>query len=249
MTFFEKRRTKRNIQELNEKKFKNRAILLDFSVDKRDFLKAKAQTHRQLSVLPQSLQTNEKQGAEEKDGEEDGSADEDIEVSRKAPRKDKESRKEKNSKEAKEPKEESKERSKSEKKGKKDRDRSKSKGPEDLGKTVFVRSIPYDITQKDFERFFKKLAPISYAKVNIKTLITQRLICKIQLVINKLTESHNGTGFVKFENEEDAKKYIQISSELKDSNLSSSTLINLASKRFFETSIDKLYEMKKMTLN
>jgi RNA recognition motif-containing protein len=51
-----------------------------------------------------------------------------------------------------------------------------------MSDTIFVRSIPYEATEESFKLFFQKFGSIIYAK-----------LCK-----NRMTDTPNGTGFVKF---------------------------------------------------
>jgi RNA recognition motif-containing protein len=59
--------------------------------------------------------------------------------------------------------------------------------------TIFVRSIPYNTTEPELKKFFTIFGEIEYAKVKIKLS---------KLVINKITNENNGTGFVKFKAKE-----------------------------------------------
>jgi RNA recognition motif-containing protein len=51
-----------------------------------------------------------------------------------------------------------------------------------LDSTIFIRNIPYEADEKSLKKFMKGFGEI--------------LVCK--LVINKDTEEHKGTAFVKF---------------------------------------------------
>lgn len=71
-------------------------------------------------------------------------------------------------------------------------------GDADEGKTLFVRNIPMDATQHDLFRFFKRFGKLVYVKLCVdKSMLTLALI-------HRLTTLSKGTGFVKFENQQDA---------------------------------------------
>ena len=71
-------------------------------------------------------------------------------------------------------------------------------GDADEGKTLFVRNIPMDATQHDLFRFFKRFGKLVYVKLCVdKSVLTLALI-------HRLTTLSKGTGFVKFENQQDA---------------------------------------------
>ena len=71
-------------------------------------------------------------------------------------------------------------------------------GDADEGKTLFVRNIPMDATQRDLFRFFKRFGKLVYVKLCVdKSMPTLALI-------HRLTTLSKGTGFVKFENQQDA---------------------------------------------
>ena len=71
-------------------------------------------------------------------------------------------------------------------------------GDADEGKTLFVRNIPMDATQRDLFRFFKRFGKLVYVKLCVdKSVPTLALI-------HRLTTLSKGTGFVKFENQQDA---------------------------------------------
>ena len=71
-------------------------------------------------------------------------------------------------------------------------------GDADEGKTLFVRNIPMDATQHDLFRFFKRFGKLVYVKLCVdKSMPTLALI-------HRLTTLSKGTGFVKFENQQDA---------------------------------------------
>ena len=71
-------------------------------------------------------------------------------------------------------------------------------GDADEGKTLFVRNIPMDATQHDLFRFFKRFGKLVYVKLCVdKSRPTLALI-------HRLTTLSKGTGFVKFENQQDA---------------------------------------------
>ena len=71
-------------------------------------------------------------------------------------------------------------------------------GDADEGKTLFVRNIPMDATQRDLFRFFKRFGKVVYVKLCVdKSVFTLALI-------HRLTTLSKGTGFVKFENQQDA---------------------------------------------
>ena len=71
-------------------------------------------------------------------------------------------------------------------------------GDADEGKTLFVRNIPMDATQRDLFRFFKRFGKLVYVKLCVdKSMLTLALI-------HRLTTLSKGTGFVKFENQQDA---------------------------------------------
>ena len=71
-------------------------------------------------------------------------------------------------------------------------------GDADEGKTLFVRNIPMDATQRDLFRFFKRFGKLVYVKLCVdKSVPTLALIYR-------LTTLSKGTGFVKFENQQDA---------------------------------------------
>ena len=71
-------------------------------------------------------------------------------------------------------------------------------GDADEGKTLFVRNIPMDATQRDLFRFFKRFGKLVYVKLCVdKSVFTLALI-------HRLTTLSKGTGFVKFENQQDA---------------------------------------------
>ena len=71
-------------------------------------------------------------------------------------------------------------------------------GDADEGKTLFVRNIPMDATQHDLFRFFKRFGKLVYVKLCVdKSVPTLALI-------HRLTTLSKGTGFVKFENQQDA---------------------------------------------
>ena len=71
-------------------------------------------------------------------------------------------------------------------------------GDADEGKTLFVRNIPMDATQRDLFRFFKRFGKLVYVKLCVdKSMSTLALI-------HRLTTLSKGTGFVKFENQQDA---------------------------------------------
>ena len=71
-------------------------------------------------------------------------------------------------------------------------------GDADEGKTLFVRNIPMDATQRDLFRFFKRFGKLVYVKLCVdKSVFTLALI-------HRLTTLSKGTGVVKFENQQDA---------------------------------------------
>ena len=71
-------------------------------------------------------------------------------------------------------------------------------GDADEGKTLFVRNIPMDATQRDLFRIFKRFGKLVYVKLCVdKSVFTLALI-------HRLTTLSKGTGFVKFENQQDA---------------------------------------------
>lgn len=66
------------------------------------------------------------------------------------------------------------------------------------GKTLFVRNIPMDATQKDLFRFFKRYGRLVYVK------LCQDKYARHEGATHRLTTLSKGTGFVKFEEQKDA---------------------------------------------
>ena len=66
------------------------------------------------------------------------------------------------------------------------------------GRTLFVRNIPMDATQKDLFRFFKRYGRLVYVK-----LCLDKYACRAGAT-RRLTTLSKGTGFVKFEEQKDA---------------------------------------------
>ncbi|XP_063366185.1 RNA-binding protein 28 [Cydia amplana] len=65
------------------------------------------------------------------------------------------------------------------------------------GRTVFVTNIPFSVDSDQLRAFVENTGPVQYA-----------LVC-----VDKLTEHSKGSGFVKFEKEEDAKTFLSLSAE------------------------------------
>lgn len=142
------------------------------------------QSVSKVQYLKQQQQESEEEKAEEKEEEE-----EEEEESEKEEKK--ESEKEKEEKE--EEKEDNHMEVEEEKK-----ERPSVIGDADEGKTLFVRNIPMDATQRDLFRFFKRFGKLVYVKLCVdKSVPTLALI-------HRLTTLSKGTGFVKFENQQDA---------------------------------------------
>ena len=144
------------------------------------------QSVSKVQYLKQQQQESEEEEAEEEEEEEKEEAEEKEEKEEK-----KESEKEKEEKE--EEKEDNHMEVEEEKK-----ERPSVIGDADEGKTLFVRNIPMDATQRDLFRFFKRFGKLVYVKLCVdKSVPTLALI-------HRLTTLSKGTGFVKFENQQDA---------------------------------------------
>ena len=66
------------------------------------------------------------------------------------------------------------------------------------GRTLFVRNIPMDATQKDLFRFFKRYGRLVYVKLCMDKYARRAGATR------RLTTLSKGTGFVKFEEQKDA---------------------------------------------
>lgn len=142
------------------------------------------QSVSKVQYLKQQQQESEEEKAEEEEEKEE-----------KAEEKEKEEKKE--SEKEKEEKEEEKEDNHMEVEEEK-KERPSVIGDADEGKTLFVRNIPMDATQRDLFRFFKRFGKLVYVKLCVdKSVPTLALI-------HRLTTLSKGTGFVKFENQQDA---------------------------------------------
>ena len=139
------------------------------------------QSVSKVQYLKQQQQEEEEESEEEEEEKED----------------EKEEEEEKEEKDEKEKEEEEKEDNQMEVEEEK-KERPSVIGDADEGKTLFVRNIPMDATQHDLFRFFKRFGKLVYVKLCVdKSVPTLALI-------HRLTTLSKGTGFVKFENQQDA---------------------------------------------
>ena len=135
----------------------------------------------------------QQQQESEDEEEEEGEKEEKAEKEEKEEEKEEESEKEEKEEESEEEKEDNHMEVEEEKK-----ERPSVIGDADEGKTLFVRNIPMDATQHDLFRFFKRFGKLVYVKLCVdKSVLTLALI-------HRLTTLSKGTGFVKFENQQDA---------------------------------------------
>lgn len=146
------------------------------------------QSVSKVQYLKQQQQESEEEKAEEEEEEKEEKAEE---------KEEKEEEEEESEKEEKEEEEEEKEDNHMEVEEEK-KERPSVIGDADEGKTLFVRNIPMDATQRDLFRFFKRFGKLVYVKLCVdKSMLTLALI-------HRLTTLSKGTGFVKFENQQDA---------------------------------------------
>ena len=148
------------------------------------------QSVSKVQYLKQQQQESEEE--EEEEGEK-----EEKEEKKESEKEKEEKEEEKESEKEKEEKEEEKEDNHMEVEEEK-KERPSVIGDADEGKTLFVRNIPMDATQRDLFRFFKRFGKLVYVKLCVdKSMLTLALI-------HRLTTLSKGTGFVKFENQQDA---------------------------------------------
>ena len=158
-------------------------IVCDQSVSKVQYLKQQQQEESEEEEEEEKEEKKEEE--EEAEEEEKKEEEEDEEEEEKEEEKKKEEKKEEKEDNHMEVEEEKKE-------------RPSVIGDADEGKTLFVRNIPMDATQRDLFRFFKRFGKLVYVKLCVdKSMPTLALI-------HRLTTLSKGTGFVKFENQQDA---------------------------------------------
>ena len=144
------------------------------------------QSVSKVQYLKQQQQESEEEKAEEEEEKEEKAEEKEEKEEKKESEKEKEEKEEEKEDNHMEVEEEKKE-------------RPSVIGDADEGKTLFVRNIPMDATQRDLFRFFKRFGKLVYVKLCVdKSMPTLALIYR-------LTTLSKGTGFVKFENQQDAK--------------------------------------------
>ena len=143
------------------------------------------QSVSKVQYLKQQQQESEEEKAEEEEEKEEKAEEKEEKEEKKESEKEKEEKEEEKEDNHMEVEEEKKE-------------RPSVIGDADEGKTLFVRNIPMDATQHDLFRFFKRFGKLVYVKLCVdKSVPTLALI-------HRLTTLSKGTGFVKFENQQDA---------------------------------------------
>ena len=143
------------------------------------------QSVSKVQYLKQQQQESEEEKAEEEEEKEEKAEEKEEKEEKKESEKEKEEKEEEKDDNHMEVEEEKKE-------------RPSVIGDADEGKTLFVRNIPMDATQRDLFRFFKRFGKLVYVKLCVdKSVPTLALI-------HRLTTLSKGTGFVKFENQQDA---------------------------------------------
>lgn len=143
------------------------------------------QSVSKVQYLKQQQQESEEEKAEEEEEKEEKAEEKEEKEEKKESEKEKEEKEEEKEDNQMEVEEEKKE-------------RPSVIGDADEGKTLFVRNIPMDATQHDLFRFFKRFGKLVYVKLCVdKSMLTLALI-------HRLTTLSKGTGFVKFENQQDA---------------------------------------------
>lgn len=143
------------------------------------------QSVSKVQYLKQQQQESEEEKAEEEEEKEEKAEEKEEKEEKKESEKEKEEKEEEKEDNHMEVEEEKKE-------------RPSVIGDADEGKTLFVRNIPMDATQCDLFRFFKRFGKLVYVKLCVdKSMSTLALI-------HRLTTLSKGTGFVKFENQQDA---------------------------------------------
>ena len=143
------------------------------------------QSVSKVQYLKQQQQESEEEKAEEEEEKEEKAEEKEEKEEKKESEKEKEEKEEEKEDNHMEVEEEKKE-------------RPSVIGDADEGKTLFVRNIPMDATQRDLFRFFKRFGKLVYVKLCVdKSMLTLALI-------HRLTTLSKGTGFVKFENQQDA---------------------------------------------
>lgn len=143
------------------------------------------QSVSKVQYLKQQQQESEEEKAEEEEEKEEKAEEKEEKEEKKESEKEKEEKEEEKEDNHMEVEEEKKE-------------RPSVIGDADEGKTLFVRNIPMDATQHDLFRFFKRFGKLVYVKLCVdKSMLTLALI-------HRLTTLSKGTGFVKFENQQDA---------------------------------------------
>lgn len=143
------------------------------------------QSVSKVQYLKQQQQESEEEKAEEEEEKEEKAEEKEEKEEKKESEKEKEEKEEEKEDNHMEVEEEKKE-------------RPSVIGDADEGKTLFVRNIPMDATQRDLFRFFKRFGKLVYVKLCVdKSVPTLALI-------HRLTTLSKGTGFVKFENQQDA---------------------------------------------
>ena len=143
------------------------------------------QSVSKVQYLKQQQQESEEEKAEEEEEKEEKAEEKEEKEEKKESEKEKEEKEEEKEDNHMEVEEEKKE-------------RPSVIGDADEGKTLFVRNIPMDATQHDLFRFFKRFGKLVYVKLCVdKSMPTLALIYR-------LTTLSKGTGFVKFENQQDA---------------------------------------------
>ena len=143
------------------------------------------QSVSKVQYLKQQQQESEEEKAEEEEEKEEKAEEKEEKEEKKESEKEKEEKEEEKEDNHMEVEEEKKE-------------RPSVIGDADEGKTLFVRNIPMDATQRDLFRFFNRFGKLVYVKLCVdKSVPTLALI-------HRLTTLSKGTGFVKFENQQDA---------------------------------------------
>lgn len=140
--------------------------------------------------LRQQKEESEEESEEEKDEESEEKEEEDEKMEEEK-EEDEKSEDEKMEEEKMEEKEEEEEKEETDKKP-------RVIGDAAEGRTLFVRNIPMDATQKDLFRFFKRYGRLVYVKLCMDKYARRAGATR------RLTTLSKGTGFVKFEEQKDA---------------------------------------------
>uniref|UniRef100_A0A1B6GH73 RRM domain-containing protein n=1 Tax=Cuerna arida TaxID=1464854 RepID=A0A1B6GH73_9HEMI len=190
--FAKKQGAAKAIYHTSGKPFLERPVIVDWALPKDKF------TKMQQDVLNRKIK--------KEDGEEISPSDNSIVTVKEEEESDKESSEEESDQESSEEKsgssdsedEEEEEEVTSNIKQELDEGKRERKQDVEEGKTVFVKNLPFSVTDEEFRECMEQFGPVFYA-----------LVCK-----DKFTEHSKGSGFVKFKKKDDAEKCLSSGTEL-----------------------------------